>query len=69
MQRSDAEEGQQKPNRQDQESDAGKMSQGPKPWKLYYFDNLGILRFEHNFFHKINTVIYSDITLLSNPDF
>lgn len=35
----------------------------------YYFDNLGILQFEHNFFHKINIVIYSDITLLSNPDF
>lgn len=41
------------------------MSQGPKPWKLYYFDNLGILWFEHNFFHKINIVIYSDIFLKS----
>lgn len=50
MQRSDAEKGQQKSNRQDQKSDAGKMSQGPKPWKLYYCDNLGILWIEHNIF-------------------
>lgn len=46
------------------------MSQGPNPWKLYYFDNLGTLWFEHNiFFMTMNSVIYSNIILLSNLDF